>query len=47
MVRNVVGDFNTSGQEKCWHCGSYFPEAWIHTHADKCDKNPANQEDEE
>lgn len=35
--------FNTYGQEKCWHCASYFPEAWIYDHAAKCPSNPENQ----
>jgi hypothetical protein len=37
------GEFNTRGQEKCWHCGDWKPEAWIEQHADKCEKNPANK----
>jgi len=44
--RNPVGDFNTSGQDKCWHCGDYFPSAWIMDHAAKCAKNPDNQVEE-
>jgi len=43
---NPVGDFNTSGQGKCWFCGGYFPEAWLANHAAGCDKNPDNQEEE-
>ena len=45
--RNDVGDFNTNGQEKCWHCSGYFPEAWIYDHADKCDSNPNKKVEQE
>lgn len=44
--RNPVGDFNTAGQEKCWHCGDHFPEAWIFSHAEKCPDNPGNKEEQ-
>lgn len=41
--RNPVGDFNTAGQDKCPHCGDYFPENWSLSHINGCAKNPANQ----
>jgi hypothetical protein len=40
---NPVGDFNTAGQDKCPHCSDYKPSAWILSHINSCDKNPANQ----
>jgi len=40
--RNPVGDFNTRGQDKCPHCGDYFPSAWAASHVSGCPKNPAN-----
>jgi hypothetical protein len=40
--RNPVGEFNTRGQDKCTHCGDYFPSAWIVSHIDSCPKNPKN-----
>lgn len=41
--RDPVGDFNTRGQEKCPHCGDYFPESWAANHVDSCPRNPANR----
>jgi hypothetical protein len=40
--RNPVGEFNTAGQDKCPHCGDYFPSAWAASHIDSCTKNPKN-----
>lgn len=43
--RNPVGDFYTQGQEKCPHCGLYFPEMRIDSHMTACHLNPENQVD--
>ena len=40
---NPVGEFNTRGQDKCPHCGDYYPSAWVVGHINGCAKNPANQ----
>lgn len=44
--KDPVGEFNTRGQEKCPHCGDYFPEAWVLSHISGCDKNPDNKKTE-
>lgn len=41
--RNPVGDFNTAGQDKCPHCGGWFPSAWVLSHIDSCASNPKNK----
>lgn len=40
---NLVGDFNTAGQDKCPHCGDYFPQAWSLSHINSCDRDPDRQ----
>lgn len=39
---NPVGEFNTRGQDKCPHCGDYFPENWSLKHINGCASNPAS-----
>lgn len=38
--RDPLGDFNTAGQRKCPHCGSYFPENWVAGHVATCASRP-------
>lgn len=38
--RNPVGEFNTAGQDKCPHCGDYFPSNWAASHIASCPSKP-------
>ena len=42
---NDMGNFYTSGQDKCPYCCNYFPERWIFNHMTICASNPINQEE--
>lgn len=44
--RNAEQIFNTQGQDKCPHCGDYYPERWP-SHGRECRNAADNQEDED
>lgn len=46
MGKNPVGEFYTRGQDKCPHCGDYFPERWVVDHIKKCKENPENKNED-